>query len=80
MSNKVNTGMFSVKVFGRATLFLVLMSAITTLYTLLITVAGQAVFPAQAGGSLIEAGGRRYSAFWASRSARRPSVGPPHDA
>lgn len=63
MSNEVNTGMFSVKVFGRATLFLVLMSAITTLYTLLITVAGQAVFPAQAGGSLIEAGGRRYSAL-----------------
>lgn len=57
------SGLFSAKIFGRALVFLLLMSAITVLYTLLVTTAGKALFPFQADGSLFEAGGRRYSAL-----------------
>ncbi len=53
--------MFTLKIWGRAAAFLVLMTLATAAYTALVTVAGGALFPFQAEGSILSAGGRHYS-------------------
>ncbi len=55
--------MFTTTTFFRSCIFLALMTLLTGAYTGLVTLAGTAAFPYQAGGSIFTAGGKQYSAL-----------------
>lgn len=53
--------MLIITLLRRSALFLALMTAVVIAYTLVVTAAGKALLPFQAGGSIIKAGGKEYS-------------------